>query len=92
MNVQPKWVRELKPGLYKIYWKEGGSSLAAVGLDFSGRRWLAPTNWISVPAFNVWPMVEKVELLEPRHTHGAEPREPGDDMWKTNGDQVKGAK
>ncbi len=39
-------------GLYRIWWREGGSSLAAVGRDGHGRCWLAPTNWISVPTFD----------------------------------------
>jgi hypothetical protein len=32
-------------GLYVIYWTSGGSSLAAVGQDHEGNRWIAPTNW-----------------------------------------------
>lgn len=36
----------VKPGLYRVYWKSGGSSPAAVGHDHAGRLWLAPTNWI----------------------------------------------
>jgi hypothetical protein len=61
-------VQKLPHGLYRVYWKGegGGSSLAAVGSDRHGRRWLAPTNWITVestPARNPWRMVEKVELI-----------------------------
>lgn len=51
------------PGLYKVYWREGGSSVAAVGCDRAGRLWLAPTNWITVPTFN-WEPVLKVERYE----------------------------
>ena len=40
-------VQELKHGIYRIHWKEGGSSLAAVGSDVAGNRWLAATNWVS---------------------------------------------
>jgi len=29
-------------GIYRIYWKSGGSSLAAIGMDREGDRWLAP--------------------------------------------------
>ena len=32
-------------GLYKIWWKSGGCSLASIGQDSDGNRWLAPTNW-----------------------------------------------
>jgi hypothetical protein len=34
-------------GLYLIYWKGGGSSLAAVGQRNNGDNWLAPCNWIT---------------------------------------------
>lgn len=39
-------VKKLKLGLYKIYWKNGDTSLAAVGMTESGSKWLAPTNWV----------------------------------------------
>lgn len=32
-------------GIYKIYWKSGGSSVAAIGNDYEGNRWVAPANW-----------------------------------------------
>jgi hypothetical protein len=38
----------LLPGLYTIYWHEGGASLAAIGSTAAGGRWLAPTNWINI--------------------------------------------
>jgi len=34
-------------GLYRVYWESGGSSLAAIGFDSKGDRWIAPTNWLS---------------------------------------------
>jgi hypothetical protein len=36
---------ELSSGLYEIFWKEGGSSLASIGVLFDGTRWYAPCNW-----------------------------------------------
>jgi hypothetical protein len=39
--------KKLPHGLYRIFWKEGGSSLAALGSTHSGRRWIAPCNWTS---------------------------------------------
>ncbi len=36
---------ELQHGLYRLYWKAGGSSLAAVGSTYNGVRWFAPANW-----------------------------------------------
>ena len=32
-------------GLYEIFWKSGGSSVAAIGMTYDGTRWFAPTNW-----------------------------------------------
>lgn len=40
-------VNNLDHGLYEVFWKEGGSSLAAVGSLYNGDRWLAPCNWTS---------------------------------------------
>jgi hypothetical protein len=34
-----------KLGVYEVFWKSGVSSIAAIGMTFSGQRWLAPTNW-----------------------------------------------
>jgi hypothetical protein len=34
-------------GLYEIFWKSGGSSLASVGNMHDGVRWIAPINWTS---------------------------------------------
>lgn len=70
-------VESLKLGLYTIYWKSGGSSLASVGQLYDGARWLAPCNWITDNkdmdkkgkvngiAFSgpVWRQVKTVKLL-----------------------------
>lgn len=62
-------VQQLDHGLYRVYWKSGGSSLASVGSDDSGKRWLAPTNWILSDTKlitdyqKVWRHVEKMELI-----------------------------
>lgn len=57
-------VAQLPVGLYVIHWKEGGISLAAVGMGQDGDRWLAPTNW-QAPAQGqkAWRMVEKAERV-----------------------------
>ncbi len=34
-------------GIYKIFWKDGGTSLASVGNLHDGVRWIAPINWTS---------------------------------------------
>lgn len=59
-------------GLYRIYWKNnGGSSIAAVGNTYDGKRWYAPCNWtcesreasLHAIASLEWKGVEKAELL-----------------------------
>lgn len=34
-------------GLYRVYWKSGEYSLASIGMDTKGQRWLACANWVS---------------------------------------------
>jgi hypothetical protein len=65
-----KKVLELKNGVYRIFWREGGSSLAAVGITDSGDRWMAPTNWTAldekypkVAVTHVWREVKSAVLL-----------------------------
>lgn len=65
--MEQKDVKQLEPGLYRIYWRDGGSSLASVGMEADGARWLAPTNWV-VPATSSqakknWQKVVRVEKL-----------------------------
>ncbi len=56
--------QKIKPGLYRVFWKEGGSSLASVGMKADGGMWLAPTNWIH-PTENQsdWAMVARLYRL-----------------------------
>ncbi len=64
--MNAKQVETLRNGLYNIYWKSGGVSLAAVGTSSDGTRWIAPTNWVA-PVFNrilvskTWHLVKSVE-------------------------------
>lgn len=44
--IAPDVVKSVRPGIYRVEWEDGGSSVAAVYNDRHGRRWLAPTNWI----------------------------------------------
>lgn len=59
--------KHLQNGLYVIYWKSGGSSLAAVGILHNGERWYAPTNWTNKStdgiACSKWSGVERVKLI-----------------------------
>lgn len=63
--MKKKEVLSLHHGLYKVYWKSGGFSLAAVGSLSDGNRWLAPCNWVGFATNwrSVWRDVERVELL-----------------------------
>ena len=59
-------VQELKHGLYRVFWDDGGSSLAAVGSMPNGDRWISPTNWVSpgTDSRAIWKGVKKVKLIE----------------------------
>lgn len=57
-------VAKVPSGLYRIHWKSGGTSLAAVGVSSRGARWLAPTNWTNAgEGAYVWRRVERVEAI-----------------------------
>ncbi len=66
MNAEQ--VHELYHGLYRLYWKDGGSSLACVGSLHNGDRWFACTNWTSHCTHGIastkWDLVERAELIE----------------------------
>lgn len=57
-------------GIYRLYWKSGGSSLAAVGGLSDGTLWFAPTNWTGKEpgaiASIAWYSVERAMLLHVR--------------------------
>ena len=57
----------LKNGLYRINWNDGGNSLAAIGRLHDGSLWFAPTNWTSKCEHGIasikWEMVGNLELL-----------------------------
>lgn len=59
-NFNPKTLRH---GLYRIYWKSGGSSIASIGSLSDGTRWYAPTNWITVPSTD-WKIVRRIEKFQ----------------------------
>ena len=63
-------VQILKSGLYKVHWKEGGLSLAAVGIMPNGVRWISPTNWVT-PSHDekTWESVESVDVLSVQEFH-----------------------
>jgi hypothetical protein len=55
---------QCKLGLYKIYWTDGGSSLAAIGNSREGERWLAPTNWINTNKVLLKDWVKQIDIME----------------------------
>lgn len=38
--------KELRLGVYRIYWRSGGSSVASIYQKEDGTRMLAPSNWV----------------------------------------------
>lgn len=58
-----KQVRLIQNGLYRIFWKEGGVSLAAIGRNYSGKVWYCPVNWINGKGWYDWTKIKTVELL-----------------------------
>lgn len=60
--------RRLDHGVYCLFWKGGGSSVASVGSLHDGSRWFAPSNWTSaVPtgiASTDWRRVNHTVLIE----------------------------
>lgn len=59
-----EWMNWPASGLYRVHWKEGGSSLAAIGVTGSGGRWLAPINWVAPDAdFVDWASIDRLERI-----------------------------
>lgn len=62
----PKDIKLL--GAYRIYWKDGGYSIAVIGNLQNGTKWYAPANWSpkleSGVASTNWEYVIKVELIQ----------------------------
>lgn len=53
----------LEPGVYRLWWVNGGSSVGAVGLDREGRYWFHPSNWVSGPCTE-WGLVKALTFLD----------------------------
>lgn len=56
----------LRPGVYVILWRAGGTSIAAVGVTADGGRWLAPLNWIEPTVDQAWWRKVSAATLVPR--------------------------
>lgn len=48
-----KQVRKLKFGVYRVWWKSGGNSVASIGFFADGTRWFSPSNWINKDKANL---------------------------------------
>ena len=63
-------VQDLTTGLYRLYWNDGGYSLASVGCLHDGSKWFACSNWTGKTDSTVaasgawWKQVKRVELVE----------------------------
>lgn len=71
--MRTREVNKLKHGLYKIYWRDGGFSIASMGGFANGDRWIAPVNWIngSVSFDKFKRKILKMELLISREYDSA---------------------
>lgn len=57
--------RKLRSGLYRVFWKGGDESLAAVGQNDLGDKWIAPSNWLSPDETGAhWRTITRVEVIE----------------------------
>lgn len=54
--------RTVKHGLYRIWWRSGGDSVAAVGIAENGDRWIAATNWVEHTSTD-WSEVIRIEPI-----------------------------
>ena len=84
----------MKHGLYRIYWKSRGISLASVGFAYDGSNWFAPCNWTSgkdnidfpLVATTDWSEVEMAELIIANdYKNGNQPspdiQKRAEDLW-----------
>jgi hypothetical protein len=60
---------KLPLGVYRLYWKGGGYSLASIGQLDDGTHWFAPSNWSSKNVQSVgwtdkWRLIEIAKPLE----------------------------
>lgn len=55
--------QRMSPGLYKVMWNTGGSSLVSIGMGADGTMWFAPTNWIAPSESIPWDQIKSYEKL-----------------------------
>jgi hypothetical protein len=68
VGLDPLQARGLWPGIYRLNWVGGGSTLAAVGKLHDGFCWFAPINWTAVVQERIasvkWELVKSVEIIQ----------------------------
>lgn len=60
-------IRDLRHGVYRIYWKDAVEypfSVGAIGSTAKGTKWFMPANWVGPHVSDHWGDIEKVELIE----------------------------
>ena len=50
-------------GIYRVRWRSGGESIASVGVQSDGDRWIAPANWFK-PTTLTRKVAELIESME----------------------------
>ena len=76
--MTPEQVAELNHGVYRVFYphepgERNNHTLAAVGSDYFGNRWIAAINWIGMP---------ETRTRTDRTTYGTVPvAQTGDDAW-----------
>lgn len=71
-------MRHRQLGVYRLFWKTGGCSVASVGMTYDGTRWFAPANWttgsadasLATVVSTDWGRVDRVELIEVNRSVG----------------------
>lgn len=80
-------MRHRKLGVYRLHWRSGGTSVAAVGMLYDGTRWYAPANWTTGsmeadPAHLIgtdWSRIERADLIEAYRYVREEQRQDGEE-------------
>jgi len=61
-------VQGVQPGLYRVHLKNGCTLMAAIGINRTGGRWMAATQWTGVVGIDedgqpFWEHIDKVKKL-----------------------------
>ena len=60
-------VRAVEPGLYRVFWRDGTRSVAAVGGPSGSLKWISPVDWCQThtDAKVTWSLVDHIERIIP---------------------------